>query len=163
MQEELPRRRYLAVTGAAMLGAVSAGCGEDGSPGDGSTPTATAASSPTGTADWVETTGVDMTDDLTFEPERIRVATGATVTWENVGSIGHTVTAYEDRIPEGASYFASGGYGSQSAADSAYSEDGGGNVPAGETYSHTFETAGSYEYYCIPHELNGMVGSISVR
>ena len=32
----------------------------------------------------------------------------------------------------------------------------------GYTYSHTFETLGSYEYYCQPHRTAGMVGTIEV-
>jgi len=36
----------------------------------------------------------------------------------------------------------------------------GGNLEAGETYEHTFETTGTHDYYCIPHEMNGMVGTI---
>ena len=30
------------------------------------------------------------------------------------------------------------------------------------TYEHTFETLGTYEYYCAPHETAGMVGTIEV-
>ncbi len=103
-----------------------------------------------------------MTDELGYEPERIRVEAGTTVTFDNVGSIGHTVTAYDDGIPDDAEYFASGDFDSQDAASEAYSEDQSGNVPAGETYEYTFETEGTYEYYCIPHELNGMVGYVEV-
>ena len=102
-----------------------------------------------------------MTDELTFDPEAIEVSVGTEVTWENVGAVGHTVTAYEDKIPDGATYFASGGFDSQQAAKDGYS-DGEGNVPKGESYSHTFETKGTYEYYCIPHEMNGMVGTVKV-
>lgn len=36
---------------------------------------------------------VEMTDDLTFDPETVTIAQGGTVTWENIGSIDHTVTA----------------------------------------------------------------------
>ncbi len=27
----------------------------------------------------------------------------------------------------------------------------------GGTYEHTFETKGTYKYYCVPHEMNAMV------
>ena len=103
---------------------------------------------------------VDMTDELTFEPETVEVAAGGTVVWENVGTIGHTVTAYDDELPDGASYFASGGFDGEQAARDAY--PGGGNVPEGGTYEYTFETPGEYGYFCIPHELNGMVGTVRV-
>ena len=33
---------------------------------------------------------------------------------------------------------------------------------AGFTYEHTFETLGTYEYYCQPHQTAGMVGTIEV-
>ena len=107
-----------------------------------------------------ETTTVDMTDNLVFDPEEIQISPGTTVTWENVGSIGHSVTAYEDEIPDGAEYFASGGFDSESAARNAYPDEG--NVAGGETYEYTFETEGEYGYFCIPHEQAGMVGTVIV-
>jgi len=58
------------------------------------------------------------------------------------------VTAYEDEIPDGAAYFASGGFDAEQAANEAYPDEG--SIPEGETYEHTFETTGTYEYYCIP-------------
>jgi plastocyanin len=42
---------------------------------------------------------VDMTDQLVFDLDAITIAPGDTIVWENVGSIGHSVTAYEDDIP----------------------------------------------------------------
>jgi len=103
-----------------------------------------------------------MTDELAYEPKKIQVESGTTVTFENVGSIGHTVTAYEDKIPGGADYFASGGFDSLQAAKDGYSNGQEGNIPKGESYEVTLETTGTYEYYCIPHEMNGMVGTIKV-
>ena len=100
-----------------------------------------------------------MSDDLKFAPADIQVPAGTTVTWENTGSIGHTVTAYEDEVPDGG-FFASGGYDSEQAARDGYPGDG--NVGEGGTYEHTFDTKGTYEYFCIPHEMNGMVGTIEV-
>ncbi|WP_144905593.1 plastocyanin/azurin family copper-binding protein [Halobellus captivus] len=107
---------------------------------------------------------VEMTDELVFDPDEITIAPGDTVVWENVGGIGHSVTAYEDEIPADAAYFASGGFDSESAARSAYSP---GDVESGDiledgTYEHTFEIEGTYEYFCIPHETVGMLGSVEV-
>jgi plastocyanin len=107
-----------------------------------------------------ETTTVDMTDDLVFDPETVTVPPGTTVVWDNVGNVGHTVTAYEDEIPDEAEYFASGGFDSEEAARSGYPDQG--NIPGGETYEHTFETEGSFGYFCIPHEGTGMVGTVEV-
>jgi hypothetical protein len=33
---------------------------------------------------------------------------------------------------------------------------------SGGTFSYTFEEPGRYDYYCIPHESLGMVGSVTV-
>ena len=170
MEDRSTRRTFLTATGATALGIALAGCaGTQADSGGGSTPT-DRAGTPTpeesgsggSSGDFVETSTVEMTDELKFEPKRIQVSTGTEVTWENVGSIGHTVTAYEEEIPDGATYFASGGFESQGAAKDGYADGQGGNVPEGESYSHTFETSGTYEYYCIPHEMNGMVGTVKV-
>ena len=107
-----------------------------------------------------ETTTVDMTDSLVFDPDEIEISPGTTVTWENVGSVGHSVTAYEDEIPEEAEYFASGDLDSESAARDAYPDEG--DVAGGETYEYTFETEGEYGYFCIPHEQAGMVATVIV-
>jgi plastocyanin len=101
---------------------------------------------------------VDMAD-VAFTPEKLTVPVGTTVTWAN-GKIGHSVTAYEDEIPDGAEYFASGGFDGEAAARKAYPSEG--NIPPGETYEHTFEVPGTYEYFCIPHEAAGMVGTVEV-
>lgn len=105
-------------------------------------------------------TTVDMSDELAFVPATISVSTGDTVIWENGGSIAHSITAYEDRIPEAATYFASGGATTEEQARSTYPDQG--QVDAGETYEHTFQVAGNYEYFCIPHEGAGMKGTVEV-
>jgi plastocyanin len=95
-----------------------------------------------------------------FEPTEFEVSVGDTVVWGNTGSRGHSVTAYEDGLPAGADYFASGDFETETAARDGYPQ---GNVPSGETYEYTFETPGEYPYFCIPHERGGMVGTIVVR
>lgn len=102
---------------------------------------------------------ISMQDDLRFHPESITVSPGTTVEWVNDGSLTHTVTAYGDRIPQGAPYFASGGFGSETAARDDLQ---GGLLAGGETYRHTFGVEGTHEYFCIPHEGSGMVGDIRV-
>lgn len=101
-----------------------------------------------------------MTADLAFEPEAVTVSPGTTVTWTNVGGIEHTVTAYEDRIPDGAEYFASGGFDSQREARTRMSA---GLVGPDEQFERAFEVSGTYEYFCIPHEGSGMTGTVRVR
>lgn len=97
-----------------------------------------------------------------FRPEVLEVPPGTTVTWKNTSGTGHTVTAYENGIPDGADYFASGGYEDQQAAEAGWGGGSGGNIYSGETYEHTFEVVGEYNYYCIPHEAAGMKGVIVV-
>jgi len=100
-----------------------------------------------------------------FLPERYETTVGSEVVWGNTGSRAHTVTAYGDAIPDDADYFASGEFEEESAARTAYPRQKGiegGKLFGGETYAHTFEVAGTYSYFCIPHEPQGMVGRIVV-
>lgn len=97
-----------------------------------------------------------------FLPDAFETSVGETVTWKNTSTKAHTVTAYDTGLPEGASYFASGGYDSQEAAVDAWYDHFGGRLNAGDTYSHTFEVPGEYTYYCIPHDAAGMVGTVTV-
>lgn len=103
---------------------------------------------------------VSMTADFRFDPKQVRVAPGTTVTWVNDSEVGHTVTAYEDSIPADADYFASGGFESERTARDNVS---GGLLATGDSYKHTFEVAGTYEYVCIPHESSGMTGTVTVE
>jgi plastocyanin len=98
-----------------------------------------------------------------FLPETIEITTGDTVVWYNNNDRPHTVTAYEDAIPDAADYFASGGFGSENAARTGYETDFSGAVDPGETYERTFDIPGSYGYFCVPHEIGGMVGTVEVR
>ncbi len=164
MTQDTTRRRYLVALASTGIGLGLAGCSSGGattdSPTETPSPTEESSSDEGSGESWEQTSTVDMNDELAFAPKRIEVEAGTTVTWENVGSIGHSVTAYEEEIPDGAEYFASGDFDSQQAAVDAYPDEG--NVTEGGTYEHTFETTGEYEYYCIPHEMNGMVGYVKV-
>jgi plastocyanin len=117
-----------------------------------------------GSARGQQTHTVDMTDQLVFDPDDLTIAPGDTIVWENVGTIGHSVTAYEEDIPSEAEYFASGGFDEESAARSAYSagDPESGDVVGGESYQHTFEVEATYDYFCIPHESVGMIASVDV-
>lgn len=106
------------------------------------------------------TTTVEMTDELVFDPETVRVSMGDTVRWRNVGEVEHTVTAYEGRLPDEGEYFASGGSESEEAAQKNLND---GLVAPGEQFEHTFDISGVYEYYCIPHESAGMVGTVKIK
>ncbi|EMA41409.1 plastocyanin/azurin family copper-binding protein [Halococcus hamelinensis] len=92
-----------------------------------------------------------------FEPR-----VGEPVVWRNTGMRAHTVTAYGSGIPDDAAFFASGGFETTAEARRAWNRNGGGAINGGETYEHTFEVPGTYNYFCIPHEPGGMVGSFEV-
>lgn len=79
-------------------------------------------------------------DDYYFDPIGLHVEPGTTVTFENERG-SHNSVSYGDRIPSGASEW---------------------ETSIGETAEHTFETSGTYDYYCAPHRSLGMVGRIVV-
>jgi len=106
--------------------------------------------------------GMSPTD---FEPRDLTVEVGTTVVWKNTSSRGHTVTAYENAIPDEASFFATGGFDSEEAARDAWNtgRDNDGIIGPSETYEHTFEVPGRFDYFCIPHESESMAGAIVVE
>ena len=87
-----------------------------------------------------------------FDPIGLFVESGDTATFE-IQSGSHSATAYKEgngpasvtRIPDGAEAFNSEILSEQ-----------------GATYEHTFETTGTYDFFCIPHKTLGMVGRIVV-
>ena len=103
---------------------------------------------------------VRLTRAQAFEPATVRVAVGETVRWENEGQRPGTVTAYEDEIPPGAAYFASGGTKREIAARMLYPLVGA--LARGDRYHHRFETPGEYRYFSIPTESNGTRGTVVV-
>jgi len=95
---------------------------------------------------------VGMTNDLAFQPRTVQIRVGETVTWRNTSALVHTVTADpalaqradDVELPQGAQRFNSG------------------SIAPGQSYSHTFSVPGTYRYFCIPHELQGMTGTVEV-
>lgn len=98
-----------------------------------------------------------------FAPEEITVSAGESVVWRNTSARTHTVTAYEDAIPEAADYWATGGYDDETTARDAWWEERGGALENSDEFSRTFEEPGRYDYVCIPHEEGGMIGSVVVE
>lgn len=98
-----------------------------------------------------------------FTPDRIVIEAGETLTWVNDGYNRHSVTAYEERIPDGAEYFSSGGFDSEyRARTDGYDYQK--LIKENETFQHTFETPGYYDYFCIPHEdFSTMAGTVVVK
>jgi len=97
-----------------------------------------------------------------FLPGEYAVAPGTTVVWKNTSSHSHTVTAYESGIPDEADFFASGDFASLDAARDGWTSGLKGAIETGDAYEHTFTVPGTYKYFCIPHEQNGMIGTIEV-
>lgn len=64
--------------------------------------------------------------DFKFQPARVQVAPGGTVTWVNDDDEEHTVTA----------------------TDRTYTSAG---LDGADTYSHRFTVPGTYQYYCALH------------
>ncbi|KAB7518144.1 plastocyanin/azurin family copper-binding protein [Halosegnis rubeus] len=98
-----------------------------------------------------------------FRPASYTASVGETVVWGNPSSRGHSVTAYEDGLPEGADFFASGGADTESAARDGFWGSSQGRLASGDLYEHTFEVAGEYPYFCVPHEDGGMVATVVVE
>lgn len=96
---------------------------------------------------------VDVVDSA-FEPPTLTVMAGDQVTWTSSGSLPHTVTASDgafDSNPDCAS-FSDGGSGAC--------------MDNGETFDFTFDTPGTYAYYCKLHgtsDGSGMAGTIVVQ
>jgi plastocyanin len=75
-------------------------------------------------------------ENFSFSPATITVKKGTTVTWTNNDTTAHTVTA-----------------DSGNAFDS-------GTMEQGKTFSHTFDSAGTFKYHCTLH--SDMHGTVTV-
>ena len=75
-------------------------------------------------------------DGMRFDPQKITVKPGTTVTWIHGSQMPHTISGNADGMRSGTLY-------------------------NGQQYSHTFETAGSYNYFCGLHP--SMTGSVVVE
>jgi len=79
---------------------------------------------------------IAMVDDR-FEPKVLTVKAGTTVVWTNKGADWHSIAAFD---------------GSFESAQ----------VASGESFSHTFDTPGTYQFICRHHGRQGMIGQIVV-
>ncbi|MGC9185563.1 MAG: cupredoxin domain-containing protein [Thiomonas sp.] len=73
---------------------------------------------------------------MNFHPSAVTVAPGTTVTWTNDDNFAHTTTSDTKRWDSGL-------------------------LPPGQSYSHTFDKAGSYPYHCAVHTF--MTGTVTVK
>jgi plastocyanin len=89
----------------------------------------------------VRGTAVDL-KELCILPTVIRADVGQTITWTNRDALPHTVTGAGLRSGDG------NGWGTLD------------NIAQGQTFSHAFDRAGVYPYFCWLHP--GMVGAVVV-
>jgi plastocyanin len=87
-----------------------------------------------------------VTMSLTFMPTDITVKVGDTVTWRNGETIGHTITSGQwGEVNE-----ATGLRGTQT-PDGMFDHKLSPRGEEGDTFSFTFDEAGTFLYYCQPH------------
>jgi plastocyanin len=73
-------------------------------------------------------------DNFSFSPQIFAVPVGATVTWTNHDNVAHTVTSADNQFKKSPV------------------------LKAGERFSNTFATAGTYSYFCsIHHRMTGKI------
>ncbi|MDE2513200.1 MAG: hypothetical protein KGL22_03765 [Alphaproteobacteria bacterium] len=88
-----------------------------------------------------------------FTPATVTIKAGQLVEWRNTSPITHSVSfdpqaaakAGDATLPPGVQPFASG------------------DIAAGNVYLHTFDTPGTYRYFCTHHEGGGMLGTVVVQ
>lgn len=160
----MDRRGFLTTVGTATTIGL-AGCAQAPDGGDEETTTEVTTTTAVETTAEGTTTGgtdggggatsIDMVtegSEYYFDPIGLFVEQGTTVEWVNVSG-AHSSTAYHEslssasvtRIPEEAEPWNS-------------------EILSGEgaTFEHTFETTGTYDYFCIPHKALGMIARLVV-
>ncbi len=88
----------------------------------------------------VSSPGCEQTNEC-FSPSSVTTSVGSTITWTNDDTAAHTVTSGKDTTSDGV-------------FDSSL-------FMAGKTFSHKFEAAGEYPYYCLVHPW--MTGTVTVE
>ena len=74
--------------------------------------------------------------DFSFGPQDVTIAAGGTVTWTNNGGVAHTATSNGTEFDSG-------------------------NLGSNASFSHTFNTKGTYAYHCAIHA--SMTGTVTVQ
>lgn len=146
------RRTVLKATAAGMAAATSAGClGTLGGNDEATDESVDFDGWFSGVSNYdgvVDATGQSETEvlvgakgnggSLAYAPAAVKVSTGTTIVWRSKGGM-HNVIDSE------------GAFESEMMSD------------AGETFSHTFESAGKYTYFCSPHKQMGMKGAVVIE
>lgn len=83
-------------------------------------------------------------ENYEFTPAELTATVGTTVTWINKDLVGHTVTEETPESPKPASQRVFDSSGEAQTSRPAV-------IAPGQSWSYTFNTPGTYDYYCIPH------------
>jgi len=83
-------------------------------------------------------------DTSAFSPNPVQIQPGTTVVWSNNDNTPHTITS---------------GMGLNDTNKGKAFDSG--PIAIGKTYSHKFDVAGTYDYFCTLHPT--MVGTVSVK
>jgi plastocyanin len=81
--------------------------------------------------------------NMSFEPETITITPGEKIIWMNRSNLDHTSTSGSDCVKDG--------------------KWNSGYISHDQSYSHVFDSVGTYNYFCLPHCLSGMKGKIIVK
>lgn len=101
--------------------------------------------------------GAPVTHDVTvgsgfmFAPSALTICAGDTVRW-TWATGGHTVTSGANCTPD-----------NQFCSPNDTNCAAGATSAANAVYTHTFPTPGTYPYFCVPHCMAGMTGTITVQ
>lgn len=117
---------------------------DDSTPTPSPTPTQTPTPTPTPTTSIDQVVEVGRDGRLRFDPDSFEIAVGDTVQWV-WRSGGHNIKPAS--TPDDADW--SGTPGSDT-------------YGSGYEYTYTFDVAGEYDYYCVPHRTSGMTASFTV-
>jgi plastocyanin len=129
-----PRRTLFGLVVLLAVLAVAAACGS-GSGNGGATPASATPSASSGSAAPSGGSTVEIKNFM-FTPMTLTVSVGTTVTWKFDDSTQHTVTANDKSFTSSP-------------------------MASGQTYTHTFNTAGTVAYHCSIHP--DMTGTIIVK
>jgi plastocyanin len=146
--ERMMKHVHAVAFGIGAFFALNCGSGEGGYPEpSGGSAAGTQPTQSTSTAekeDDLAASGTIAVNGHTFDPPELHIKAGEAVKWTWVSG-SHNVVSGAACTPDGK--FTSGSS----------------TVGPGSTFSHTFDKAGTYPYYCDPHCGIGMVGKVIVE
>lgn len=134
------------LAGAGMVGGVLSCGGDDGGTGLNGGGNGNGDGNGGGNGDEFDGT-INLTSANTFDPDEVTIQAGDTITWEYTGGSPHTITP-----------------GTGPDDDDPHNEWQRQEMDeVGQTFEHTFNTAGTFDYFCEPHFADGMTGTIIVE